>query len=502
MDIIHYYRNPAILTRILEFLGVPPELLTDLSTSIDLSRPLTDSIKLKELLCAATTEYISVYGHRLLETNHRDHASMKPFKLGWTLDNGLDIHRSIWDRENALGVLDVEYFSKSFPGEPYLAPERAFGLMEPVYQGILAVFKSYGLAPLAVTTGQGYNFDVLVSKDSPAFYSLASLGHVEDMLKYDYSHPSPKRGRAVPEEDARAFDAMGKLFEFLCHRILTEVSTCTPPIPVVIGDVVCGNEKREAISLDLSLYTNPLHTRSLRCPFSAYSKHMLRGDVLGDIVARRVGSLFSVPRKLRDAELPLTRILDTRTSAEKAARWAKKVATYIPDQPKGMPGLIREYEESRLHAFHLEYDDARQDNASGWLQGYDRFDLISIPPCGAQPLHCPNPLLLQPTNLRTIVRVLMAIGWHPKHIAGLIYSKYARNFGWDVNFRRYDANRWANVWVRIYAGMIITGVDQLLDLNCISQQEKGGAWMGMRYCPAPDCGCNLADYRAMLERRI
>ncbi|MEW6326159.1 MAG: hypothetical protein AB1487_00960 [Thermodesulfobacteriota bacterium] len=502
MDIVHYYRNPAILTRILEFLGVYPELLTDLSTSIDLSRPLADSIKLKELLCAATTEYISAYGHRLLETNHRDHASMKPFRLGWTLDNGLDIHRSIWDQENALGVLDVEYFSKSFPGEPYLAPERTFGLMEPVYQGILDVFKSYGLAPLVITTGQGYNFDVLVSKNNPVFGSLASLGHVEETLKYDYSHPSPKRGRAVPEEDAKAFDAMGKLFEFLCHRILAEVSVCTPPIPIVVGDVVCGNEKREAISLDLSLYTNPLHTRSIRCPFSAYSKHMLRGDVLGDIVARHVGYLFSVPRQLRDAELPLTKILDMRTNAEETVHWAESVTAYLPDQPRGMARLINGYKKSRLYAFHLEYDAARQDNASGWPRGYDRLDLSSIPPCVGQSLRCPNPLLLQPTNLRTIVRVLMAIGWHPKHIAGLAYSKYARDFGWDVNFRRYDANRWANVWVRIYAGMIITGVDGLLDLNCISQQEKGEAWMGMRYCPAPNCGCNLADYRAMLERKI
>lgn len=500
VDIAGYYRTPAILTRILEFLGVPPGLLQGLA--IDASVLLADSVKLKELLCAATTEYISAYGHKLLEIIHKDHASMKPFKLGWALDNALDIHRSVWDRQNPLGILDVEYFSKNFPGEPYLAPERTFMIMEPVYQYIMALFKAYDLSPLAVTTGQGYNFDVCISKDSRAFNDLVGLGHVEETLWYDYSHPSIQRGRPVPWEDAKAFDAMGKLFEFLCHRILAEVSGLPLSIPLVIGDVVCGNKKREAVSLDLSLYINPIHTRSIRCPFSAYSKHMLRGDVLGDVVAREVSYLFCVPRQLPGAEITLDRILNMRTSAERAIQWAESITTSIPDQSSSFTNLLLEYKKSILHAFHQEYDATEQDDPSTWAQGYDRFDLTSIPPCAAHPISCPNPLLLQPTNLRTVVGVLMAIGWHPKHIAGLIYSKYARHFGWEVNFTRYDANRWANVWGRIYAGMIVTGVDGLLDFNCISQQEKGESWMGMKYCPSPNCGYNLADYRRALERRL
>jgi hypothetical protein len=77
-----------------------------------------------------------------------------------------------------------------------------------------------------------------------------------------------------------------------------------------------------------------------------------------------------------------------------------------------------------------------------------------------------------------------------------------RDFRWEVDFSRYNAHRWANVWVRIYSGMILCNIDGLLDFNCTSQQDKGEAWMGMQYCPSLGCGFDLADYRAALRKRM
>lgn len=498
-DVRKYYHSTEILARILEFCGVPSCLASNVTDS---TPRLTDSLELKRVLCSATAEYISAYGFRLLEVTKKDHASMKSHCVGWILDNGLDIHRSIWDRGNAIGALDVEYFSKNFPGEPYLAPERTFLLLEPIYQAILKMVHSYGIPLLVVTTGQGYNFDIFVKKDSPVYKDLVSLGYVERTLLHDYQHPSAKRGRAVPEQDGKAFDAIGKLLEFICYRIFMDLPNLGLSIPVVVGDVICGNEKREAISLDLSLYANPIHTRSVRCPFSVYSKHILKKQIVGDIVAKRVSYLFSIPRRTTDAELTLANALIIRKDMNRAIQWAKEVNTAIPDQTEGFSALISEYKRSALYAFHKEFEKTRQDGISAWPQTYDRFDLKSVPPCVAQPLRFPNPLLLQPTSIRHITRILMAMGWHPKHIAGLIHSKYARDYGWEVNFLRYDANRWANVWVRIYAGMILSRIDGLTDLNCVSHQEKGEAWMGMKYCPKPWCGFNLAEYRGLLLRSI
>lgn len=499
-DIIRYYRTPAVLARILEFCGVPPGLFRNVV--IKNSQPLSESVRLRELLCAATTEYISAYGLRLLEITGKDHASMKNYNLGWALDNALDIHRSVWDRENFVGVLDVEYFSKAFPGEPYLAPARIFTLLEPVYQCISDIMAGYGIPLFANATGQGYNFGIFVGKESPVFNDIVEIGYVERTLEYDYSHPSPKRGRPVPEEDGRAFDVMGKICEFLCHRIVTESPDLGLSVPVVIGDIVCGNERREAISLDLSLYVNPLHTRSIRSPFSVYSKHLLKTGIIGEVVAKSVGYLFCIPRSTKDMELSLSKVLNIRKNMDDAMKLAEVTNSYVPDQSEGFSRLLDDYKKSALYAFHQDYDAAGQDDSADWPCGYDRFDLSSIPPCAAQPLIYPNPLLLQPTAILHLVRVLMADGWHPKHIAGLSCSKYGRDYGWEVNFTRYDALRWANVWVRIYAGMILCGADGLSDLNCVSQQEKGEAWMGLRYCPDPWCGFNLADYQDALRRRI
>lgn len=498
-DIIRYYRHPATLARILEFCGVPSRMMQGFY--IDEGRSLADDEGLKRLAQAASAEYIAAYGARLLETNHKDHASMKPAHLGWALANALDIHRSVWDRDSVIGTLDVEYFSKNFPAEPYLAPERVFHLMEPWYQRILAVLNRYGFSPLILATGQGYNFDVGLPKDSPVFDDLVALGHIEPSLQYDYTHPSPKRGRQVPEADAKAFDATGKLFEFLFYRVASELPQA-PPIPLVVGDIVCGNEKREAMSFDLSSYTNPLHKRSIRCAFSSYSKHWVKKGIAPQMAGKFEWPLFCVPRRTPAEELPLGRVLAIRGNPDSVIAWGREITAAIPDQRDGFASLMADYLKSPYRDFHLDYDAVKQDDPVDWPAGYDRLDLSALPPCVALPLRHPNPLLLQPTNLRMIVRALMALGWHPKHIAGLVLSKYRRDFSWEVDFRRYDADRWANGWVRVYAGMLISGIDRLRDLNCVSQKEKGYAWKGIRFCP--ECGClfNLATYRDALKATL
>jgi hypothetical protein len=52
----------------------------------------------------------------------------------------------------------------------------------------------------------------------------------------------------------------------------------------------------------------------------------------------------------------------------------------------------------------------------------------------------------------------------------------------------------AEFYTRLFAGMIATGADTLVDLNCVSHQEKG-------YCRVPDCRSNLAELRDRLQAR-
>jgi hypothetical protein len=107
-------------------------------------------------------------------------------------------------------------------------------------------------------------------------------------------------------------------------------------------------------------------------------------------------------------------------------------------------------------------------------------------------LRVPNDNLLKPTNIQALTRVLMAMSWHPKHVAGLMRSKLERDYGWGTQWFRYDAATRADCYVRLFAGLVACGVDAAEDLNCLSHAEKG-------YCIKPNCGFNLAHYK--LSRR-
>ena len=91
-----------------------------------------------------------------------------------------------------------------------------------------------------------------------------------------------------------------------------------------------------------------------------------------------------------------------------------------------------------------------------------------------------------------MVRVLLAQGWHPRHIAGLIRSKYERPFGWLADFHFHDAAMRAEVYTRFFAGLIAVGNDQMVDFNCTSTQEK-------LLCPGTGCPWNLEALRTAAQ---
>lgn len=108
---------------------------------------------------------------------------------------------------------------------------------------------------------------------------------------------------------------------------------------------------------------------------------------------------------------------------------------------------------------------------------------------GAVLQHCIDRLLAVAST-----RVLPASGWHPRHIAGLIRSKYERDYGWGLKWLVYDACSRVEFYVRLFAGLVAAGRDDLVDMNNQSQKEKG-------YCFREECGYNLQDWRSSLLAR-
>jgi len=436
-----------------------------------------------------SAEYLVGYGESLREESLSQEGFLSASENGffWILEKGLDIFRSILDRKSILSVLDVEYFNLDYPGEPYLHPEETFEKLEPVYNAVLTVFYRFNIIPLVIMTGRGYHFTSRVALGTEAERKLEEIGRIEDTLAGKYATSSGSRHRSVSYSHGRVFDGMGRLTEYLTHLVMKEARGKTS-IPVVCTEVAVepGGKGREAISIDPSMYGDPIYLRDIRCPFSSYQKHKVERHKVGNEVSEGTPVMVALPR--RDLDY-LSGLLKIRHNFHLSIEYAAEGNTGIPDQSKGFENLIRSYKKSRLYRFHKYFDSEEHNAYWNWEKTYDRVDLQALPPCVSHALSVPNDHLLKPTNLQALTRVLSGMGWHPKHIAGLVRSKFERDYGWGNLWLKYDAATRADFYVRIFAGLL--GDDSLEgdELNCLSHRKKG-------YCWTLNCSFDLEKYRA------
>lgn len=457
-----YYAHAAVRGRIAEYCGGIPE------------EPE-----------AFTCVYLVGYGGAMARGDSPEpHASVEKKRFPELLSAGADILRSIWDRASLFGILDIEYVNWDYPAEVFFRPAEVFSKMEPLYGAIRRSFGAYGIEPLTILTGQGYHFVFRIPKDSAAFPLLAAHGSVSPHLIEWGDRFGARFGRAFPPLEAAAYETLGRLFEFLVHRLLQEYESLpsdgTERIPAVPTDVAVGRVGpsgcREAVSLDLSLFGDPLPRRATRCPFSAYQKHRVLWEKYGEEAGRMLRIPVLLPRR---KESGLEELLEIRVDWDRAARLAEASSIQIPDASPSILGWLTDYEGSSLARLHRQMIEIRRDRTENPRR---------LPPCVAHCLREPNPHLLRPTNLQTLTRLLLAAGWEPSQIAGLVCARYEEDHGWGDLWEKYEPAARARFYVRLFSGLVGTGVDREIDLNCVSHQEKG-------YCWQPFCGFNLADYR-------
>ena len=457
-----YYRSAAVRARIREFLGAGS-------------------------LGKTTCRYL-VKGET---TTLRLHEHHPVGALDLLLDEGAEIARSLWDAQSLIADFDIEYVNFDRPEEAFLNPERAFGLQVPVQKTIESLLASYGIAPLHLLSGRGHHFVWRIAQDSPAFLSLQKLGHGSlSLWNAIADHPAPD-GAIASTDLARAFAGLGQVMEFLAHRV-KGIAARASEIPVELTAIEVGPSARgrEMVSLDISEYGDPLTVRLLRVPFSVYFKPWQQRGAIADEVLSEMRPLFIIPpggRTLPEA-LPIMR------SPGLTADLAATARTEIPDGSGAMEHLIADYEASSLRQFHDDFYAQEQEPPERWPATYDRVPLEAWPACGRLILEQPNDLLLRPSCIQRVVRVLLALGWHPRQIAGLIRSKYERDFGW-TQFTGCDPATRADFYVRVFAGLFATGHDDLIDFNCTSAQEQG-------LCFFHNCNDNLLRFKeAALFRR-
>lgn len=416
-------------------------------------------------------------------------------ELDWFLEGDMDIARSLADSASYLLHLDVEYVNFDSPAEAYLDPWRSFELQEPVVRAIESLLLEWGIRPLHLITGQGHHFMWRISQDSDVATQLRALNPSPELVLRCMERMPPLLTGRIQAEDQAAFFATALLLEFVAHRV-KEIAAPQTALPVEITAVhvgPCPTRQREIISIDISEYGDPLHTRMIRMPFTNYRKPWVND------MAKNLGLEGEIPtfRSIPLHEMDFRQAIKVRQDEEDVLDLARRACVRIPAQEKGTAQLLKHYLASRLRRFHEYYYSTYHDSPERWPETYDKTPLNVLPHCARHLLEHPNDLLLKPAGMQMVTRVMLAQGWHPRHIAGLIRSKFENPaYAWGIDWSDYDTATRADFYTRLFAGLHLTGLDRLVDLNCTSTREKG-------FCFQPsDCSCDLEPSRQKLLSKL
>jgi hypothetical protein len=417
--------------------------------------------------------------------------SHSPQELNFLLDKGFEISRSLWDHYALIADFDIEYVNFDDSAEAFVAPDRVFAIQQPVVETIEQLVREYSIDALHVLSGRGHHFVWRIAQNSAVFKELAEIGRGPPSLWECETEVHSPTARPVPTQLARAFAGLGLAMEFLAHRV-KEIAAPFTEIPVELTAVEVGPSQhgREMISIDISEYGDPVYSRAVRVPFSVYLKPWQQPWVFDVDVLANLQPFFVVPLQGIGWREGIAAMRDPQLTMKLAARGSSE----IPDATPGTGKLLRDYQKSKLAEFHALFYSQEQHPAELWPETYDQTPLEILPACARVVLEKPNDLLLRPAFIRQLVRVMLALGWHPRHIAGLICSKYQRDFGW-TQFVDVDPATRADFYTRMFSGLFAAGTDDLVDFNCVSAQEEG-------ICTFSNCGFNLAHFRdSALERR-
>ena len=459
-----FYQSPAVRQRLIEFLG-------------------------GEDLDSATAVYLTQADGCQFDRRNL----LVPSELGALLDQRVDIARSLADTASLLFHLDVEYVNFDSPTDAYLDPLRAFENQEPVVQAIERLLLEWGIRPLHIITGQGHHFVWRVDSRSVLAQRIIALSPAPELLDGLENRLPEILKRRIGHDSQRAFSATALLLEYVAHKVRKE-SIPHSAIPVELTAVKVGpgvTNRREIVSIDISEYGDPLYTRLIRMPFTYYLKPAMTG-LAGQLGAPEAIEVRAIP--LHEMDVPAA--LRVRTKENEVLELAQRACVRIPEQATGTTRLLEEYLSSRLRRFHEFFYSDQHDPKERWPDTYHRVTSDVFPPCVRRMVEDPNDRLLKPAGMQLVTRCLLAHGWHPRHIAGFIRSRFEEPaFHWGISWQDYDPATRADFYTRVFAGLYETGMDRLVDFNCTSTREKG-------FCHSPpDAGACLEPLRQQLLAR-
>lgn len=239
-----------------------------------------------------------------------------------------------------------------------------------------------------------------------------------------------------------------------CFPSLSALVPAPPPTSHPAASAFCGlalvlefldhglRAAEPPIALDLSLYAQPVHNATVPVPYS-----LLADGVL----------------------LP---VQSPRCEANLAA-------------------LQRAYAASALAKYHRHYMSESPHPPAAWPASYDRISPADLPACLSLFLHGGGERLRTRAGLQHFTRGMLSLGWHPRHIAGLVWCQLTRA-GEDVE----KAAAWSAHAVRQCAARVFAKLDRLEGLDCDVVRSQG-------FCPPnPVCPVSLPELRVHLAEGV
>lgn len=392
-------------------------------------------------------------------TMSRPFSPLAPADLPQLIHRNGEAARSLWDRRDLIADLDVEHVHFDRPRESLRDRERSWRIRQPVVAAIQGILHELGLETLHFLTGRGHHWLWRIPRSGTVYRDLAFLGTLTPGLQARYTDPVEGVGEAVGLGLGAAYHGLGKVMEYLGHQVLARAAGTPVPVRLTAVSVPPGPSGREIVSVDLSLFGDPVDRRAVRLPFTPYLKWWQPGSE--PIVA------LPVPAG-HDREA-----FEAMTDLAAAADWAGHASARIPSGERGTSELFQRYLASELAQEHRAFYGVQPDPEWRWPETYDRLEPGSLPPCVARILEQPNDLVLQPASIELLTRTLLALGWVPRHVAGLLRSKLEREHHWIPELHFHEPSCRADFYVRLFTGLALASPGLHGELDCSSTRGQG-----------------------------
>ena len=381
--------------------------------------------------------------------------------------HGSDLYRSILDRKHSLFAIDLEYANAEFPGEIFHHPKETFPKLEPLRTAVKNALDEFKIAYLEHMTAQGYHLITSITKKSISYQTLLNIGTKLNLLPSATAlrliKESPKQTNSIIR-DSIVFAALGLLADYIRHHI--KQNTYPPTEPTDIFD------QNEIAIFDTTAYGYLITRRTTRCAFSLHSK-----PTRYPIYDYHGVPLVTLPTKGLTFDKLLEIRSDSTNDYQQAVKLAERSDTHIPSADLTI--LIDAYANSSLYRSHRKLADELASETFSDNQQTDTLKAIrehcpklsqktvfweSLPKPNWDNIRAaalsvdtwrillqPNPLMLQPANLRLMIRELQNKKFTCPQIIALIVEKYEQNYGWPADLAKNDPTLRAAYWVRTFA---------------------------------------------------